>query len=333
VSKNGTKNGTKIDFVLSDDDGNNADAASYVSPVPTGLRLVMMGDSLTRYQYMSLVYFLRNGIWINPNETNQNFVREKSFSSWNNYFNVTTSALAPMEYCDCFRPANNNLDNSVENRYFYDKARDNRVIYLLAYGHKIPMHGRWNSSTAMSLLSGPRQEGEAARGLTQPSGNNGFAWQFADWKEAIEAHVSGFGAKHLLFNAGVWPNQFHEPETFLNFTESLIERGIQPIWKSTTYSQNHMLGGILARKTSRRDARIWRQMCGKRSSKIPNATLQTWCVDLGWTRNVNSSRYWDRLHFVEPVYRVMNEELLELLGHPFPPNYTKQQTDELMGTS
>jgi hypothetical protein len=34
-------------------------------PVPRNLNIVMIGDSVTRYQYISLVYFLKFGTWIN----------------------------------------------------------------------------------------------------------------------------------------------------------------------------------------------------------------------------------------------------------------------------
>lgn len=64
---------------------------------PTGLRLVMIGDSITRYQYLSLAYFLRHGRWFDPNKTQAHLVNEKSFLGWDNFYQATTNLLSPLE--------------------------------------------------------------------------------------------------------------------------------------------------------------------------------------------------------------------------------------------
>jgi hypothetical protein len=290
--------------------------------MPTGLRLIMMGDSVTRFQYLSLAYFLRHGNWFdNPTEQNPKYaVNSHLYSTWTDFFNATTNTLAPMEYCDCFRDSTCHDRDIMENRYFYDKVHDNRVIFLTAFGRSmsIPMHGRWNSSTVMALLSGPWQGDVSVKGMTQSPSEAAYAWEFYDWKQTAEEHASAFGAKHLLFNAGLWPHNFQDSQTFLNFTGALNERGIQPIWKSTTYNINHRLLKVPRTK----DQNIWRKFCEGRSNA-------TWCIHLGWTRYLNRSNFGDLAHFLEPVYRVMNEELLELIGHTFPPTYVKQPKEVL----
>ena len=61
----------------------------------------MVGDSLTRYQYLNLVDFLVHGEWNNygdlPNEN------EKKFSGWNQFYEITNSRMGGHEICDCFR--------------------------------------------------------------------------------------------------------------------------------------------------------------------------------------------------------------------------------------
>ena len=40
------------------------------------------------------------------------------------------------------------------------------------------------------------------------------------------------------------------------------------------------------------------------------------CLDLSWTFNVTTSiQYYDDINFKEPIYRVMNEQLLSILGY------------------
>jgi hypothetical protein len=310
--------------------------------VPTGLRLVMMGDSLTRYQYLSLVYFLKHHTWIDPNQTNPHFCNEKSFTGWSHFYNYTNSALAPMEYCDCFRADEEGSvyrRDSVENRYFYDNERDNRVIFMNAYGHDMPMHGRWNASQIMSLLAStsPWRQDVAEQGLKQPQMSD-FAWQFSDWKQAIETYVGNLLPesnlpRYILFNAGFWKNRFHKPQVMEGFVRALNDRGIRPIWKTTNYNQNHTLGPFMAKASASIFGR-WCQTTRPTANSNNNSSTEyyqqpphdnaTWCLNVGWTKDVASSRYFDTLHFVEPIYRVINEELLELMGHVFPPNYVKQ---------
>jgi hypothetical protein len=52
-------------------------------------------------------------------------------------------------------------------------------------------------------------------------------------------------------------------------------------------------------------------------------------LDITWTYSLDKHMYWDNKHFKEPVYRVMNEELLEMIGHAFPPKYQKQELEPL----
>ena len=77
---------------------------------PTGLRLVMLGDSVDRYQYLSLVYYLRWGQWFNTESTGESpptfrtfLFHEKDGGSWNDYFAGTNRILLPYEACDCYR--------------------------------------------------------------------------------------------------------------------------------------------------------------------------------------------------------------------------------------
>jgi GDSL/SGNH-like Acyl-Esterase family found in Pmr5 and Cas1p len=63
-----------------------------------GKHLVLVGDSLTRYQYLSLVYFIESANWTSdyPNQT-----WEKDFKSWNHFYQVITTANTASNMCIC----------------------------------------------------------------------------------------------------------------------------------------------------------------------------------------------------------------------------------------
>ncbi|KAG5188844.1 hypothetical protein JKP88DRAFT_303552 [Tribonema minus] len=94
--------------------------------VLAGKHLVLIGDSLTRYQYTSLVYFLENGHFMSPPPDN---AWKAEFESWNDYFRITNERLHGNEVCDCYRPSEQ-IDGSYENRYYYNPATDVRISYL-----------------------------------------------------------------------------------------------------------------------------------------------------------------------------------------------------------
>ena len=51
--------------------------------------------------------------------------------------------------------------------------------------------------------------------------------------------------------------------------------------------------------------------------------------NVSWTKDVSELMYWDESHNWEPVYRVMNEDLLEALGF-LPNGYIKFNRSLLM---
>jgi hypothetical protein len=96
-------------------------------PHVRGLRVAFVGDSLTRYMYLSLAAYLRTDRWITKNDV-PNIVEEKQFSGWNVFYNYTKNYFRPYEQCDCARPGYS--WNSIENRYFADPVRDNVIYYI-----------------------------------------------------------------------------------------------------------------------------------------------------------------------------------------------------------
>lgn len=163
-----------------------------IRPRPRNLRLVFIGDSLMRYQYISLAYFLKHGMWLDYNfqardaeaknlVQNNNLMNSHSFhhplhpdQDWNEFFWQSTRALYPFEACDCYRhvDSHRNTDRSngfavdalvtsniiLERRYFHEPSRNNTIVYINLNG---------NESTAVTTVDtgaatgGIRGRGEA----------------------------------------------------------------------------------------------------------------------------------------------------------------------------
>lgn len=116
--------------------------------------LLFMGDSLTRYSYISLASFLATGDW-SPKYTHSthpdypaSILWEKDFPNWGEYYRVSNSMIndyktSSYEFCDCFRddsvpwtplekcaPHKYNFcsqeESMLENRYFRAYFNDHR---------------------------------------------------------------------------------------------------------------------------------------------------------------------------------------------------------------
>jgi hypothetical protein len=79
-----------------------------LQPVPTNVNIVIIGDSLSRYGYLSLVYFLRWGRWFEPTLEKSNLMDERSFKSlfhddaFGEFYFQSSRLLQPYELCDCY---------------------------------------------------------------------------------------------------------------------------------------------------------------------------------------------------------------------------------------
>jgi hypothetical protein len=88
-------------------------------------RIAFIGDSVTRYQYIALVYALSTGHFLNASLI-PNPVEERTWPSWLSFYAGT---LQPMEWCDCFRDQNHTTYQN-ENRYYFDNVRNISIVYL-----------------------------------------------------------------------------------------------------------------------------------------------------------------------------------------------------------
>jgi hypothetical protein len=113
-------------FAASYPPGINTEGKSSL-PYISGLRVAFVGDSLTRYMYLSLAAYLRRGHWVDEEDV-PNILEGKH--KWNSFYNFTNNYFQPYEQCDCFRlDSKRQFEAAMENRYFVDPVRDN-VLYF-----------------------------------------------------------------------------------------------------------------------------------------------------------------------------------------------------------
>ncbi len=128
--------------------------------------IVLVGDSLTRYQYLNLVQFLENGQWWNPDpqlECEFQWGGGERSSSWPLFYNVgrflgnwakhpdgmihssfflplfpspphhvqgTNARFNGREVCDCYREEPAGRKGNIENRYYYNEEVDVWVSFF-----------------------------------------------------------------------------------------------------------------------------------------------------------------------------------------------------------
>lgn len=283
-----------------------------------------------RYQYLSLAYRLRYGVWFNESLWYYNLVNEKTFEdpyhnhTWGEFLYHTNRLLQPNEVCDCRRKPDNppwRLE-LIENRYFYDPILNNSIVFLLAYGHYYPVKGRLEPAQV-------RKQSQAWQMSVFREYTN-ITWQHRDWSDVIRNHIAHLHPKprHIIMNAGFWEHSFgwtkpkknqppppaNETKRISKDTETLIKLikespQYQFAWRTTTYSSDR-------RGTSVDNDHV---MCEHLAI----------CVNVSFTRHVRKDLYWDRRHFLEPVYRAENEEMLQLLGY-LPVDYIRMNLSDIL---
>jgi hypothetical protein len=253
----------------------------------TNLHLVFVGDSVTRYQYLDLAYYLHHGHWCNDTSF-QHRIHKKNLAR---YVATTTGALAPNEDCDCFlRPQATALDYQqtyVENRYYADPVRGNYVAYIGKWGAQ-SARGHWGPDTAFRGNHTPLSE-------HQPEP---FAWTYT-WSELITLHLARLQPwpDYVVLNEGLSANHsLLDLTTQRAVADALRSTGLVGIYKTTTSTSKTGGGGI------NRDHD--QAMC---------ELLDHW-LNLSWTDTlVGSAHRWDGLHFKDEVNHLMNQQLLEFL--------------------
>lgn len=271
---------------------------------PRDLHIAFVGDSVTRYMYLDLVYYLHTNQWVADSDA-PNILNAKQFPSWNDHYYASNMALRPNEECDCFRnnPSNGTAidkEETIENRYYRDIERNNHVTFIEVFGG-YSAHGHWKPNNIF-LDKNQQQHREMDFDKLQ---SDPFVWRY-DWPGLIREYLNNLEPKpdYLVFNEGLWiEHELNDAEVRHSIKDALDDTGITGIYKTTTLP--NINSGLAKRSAGIVFNRHDDAMC----ELIGNV------LDLTWTKDLGDEHYWDGVHFKPHVNRGMNKELLDFLQH------------------
>ena len=297
---------------------------------PSNLSLLIVGNATAHYSYLSLVYYLRWGRWFDPGLSKSNLVNEYSFDNpfhghrFGEFHYQTNVMLEPYELCDCHKGEHTGKRQYIyENRYFHDPHHNNTVTYIHAYGDEVPLQGRLEPSEVYDVTKW--EWSNKVKGLLNP-GFDRPSWKYGSWGEMITDYASKIKPKpnHAILEAGGFTNSFgpstsESKDAASQIKKALDSAGIKGYWRTTIYDKTHKL----TTPGSTDDSNL-KEFDSHMCSTVGE------CIDLGWTKDVKSSLYWDKVHLYEPVHRVMNEEFLEEIGKLPKDGYTKYDKKQIL---
>jgi hypothetical protein len=332
-----------------------AHTLSLTRPRPRNLRLAFLGDSVTRYQYLSLAYFLRWGRWFDPDTIQNHLVDAHSFrhpyhpdQDWNEFFLQSNRLLYPAESCDCQRSLRKH-SWAVERRYFYDPVNNNTLTYINLSGNQThnPAGGYAGRLHAPDIFTNFKNYVGLPNGLNNDDANannnnstnnadtdsttiisiptSNRSWDYPTWAKVVSHHVAALVPKPetAILNAGLHAHNFGSNGNVERdeLARALGASNIKGIWKTTTFKKSQLVALMNSSSNSnnlhvrRTDKKMCKQLSG--------------CFNLSWTANLRPDLYFDEFHFREPVYRILNEDLLEQLNK-LPKNYQKLERSTVL---
>jgi hypothetical protein len=289
------------DALLNQDDDNTfssiskrpTNANNINSSLIQNLSMSFVGDSLTRYQYLSFVHYLQTGRWI-ENDDVPNIIHGTGGMSWGQSYLYAQKLWNNTENCDCHRPDGHyrmvkRLHVISENRYYRHIESNNHISLIQKMGNS-EAHGHWdpsqvyNSQHAVNITS-PDVQGKA------------FSWRFDNWQDIVIFHLAKLDPKPkiVLFNAGMWPHDLGNVSNVHAIRRALDEHDMVGIYKTTTKGKTDNSTSI-------------------DPYEIKACEILHYCLDMSWTGTLsNSSDYVDLKHFTASVNRRFNEQLINLL--------------------
>mmetsp|Transcript_62411 Transcript_62411/g.122794 ORF Transcript_62411/g.122794 Transcript_62411/m.122794 type:complete len:431 (-) Transcript_62411:86-1378(-) len=250
-------------------------------------RIIMVGDSLMRYQYLSLAYLARTGNFPEAESGNDQitFVSDKS---WEDYYQYTNRLLAPYEIIDYYRPATNLIeDHHREMRYYRDDARNISLYYARYFGDSVSIRGLIRPNPDSGLME--RSDSE---------------WTFTAIHEFLGNVSELFSPRPntLVLNAGFHSHRYDLTEVREVVAKTALEYFDRVFWKTTNFPMD---------KLSQED--------DKPHDLAMCAMAGIECFDLKWTSILEQKDMVDLLHFQPQIYADMNIQFIELLRrNPIP---------------
>jgi hypothetical protein len=245
-------------------------------------QVFFIGDSLTRYQYIALVYYLKHGQMLSD-DLQPNPVEEKTWKTWLNFYNGTSSILG--DYCDCYRDeiynSNSFQHRSFENRFYYNQEYNIKIFYLQFFGHIV--QGHWQEESDNNSLRNIFHE------FLPPH------WSYSlteTIRYIIPKMLDHQLSSYLILNVGHWANDLYKNETVFPVIQAALPIFHRIIWKTTSFKRGEKRNG-------------WFD-----EDRVFCSYSQIHCMDISWTGLLEDIVYWDPMHFKPSAYNWLNLQLL-----------------------
>lgn len=312
-----------------------------------GQHVAFIGDSLTRYQYLSLVYFLETGRWTSPAGAPVN-THESTWASWAAFHEGTAGRLRGHEICDCYRAQKWDPSTVREMRYYLSPCGRVRVSYVMWF-YNINVAGHDPAALNVGCLDAAFRAAASAapstaatkapwtcpQTLCQPGACGGGAWA-GDARTAVPAHVRALRPSTAVVNTGHWgPDVRGGPAHFGRVLE-VVDRlaadataappagggtPLRIVWKSTTptrYDANPrdaLADAVVAHRLGAAGGRGAAELFDARALLMGLVTpVAAGAPEPEVPAPVTQAAYWDSAHFAEPVYSLLNAALLAQLA-------------------
>lgn len=269
-------------------------------------RIVFIGDSLTRYQYLNFIHILHFNAW-----TLSVYPRIEIESDWPNWksFHIGTSfRFGCREICDCYRDRHfSGLGpSSKENRFYYDPSFDISVFFF-AWFPPIPI--------MLNPVPKPNDFKKLCREIPSKQEmmlayNPESEFVYSEITDFINDIIKPMMPDVLILNQGFWKNnKFRSNETYFHHVMTAAKSASKRfIWKTSTSRcfdapDDGVDGGsfrtrLIEAKVEVFDAFRITHFIANRHNKSNEA--QWTCL-------------FDKHHFQPFVYREINKKFVDLL--------------------
>jgi hypothetical protein len=288
---------------------------------PRNLRVVFVGDSVSRFMYLSFVYYLKSHgqEWAPDGHRLLEKILDPSPRAWNEWYAYTRQEMQPYETCDCFRhwnPPGFDWNRHCENRYFQDAQHNNTVTFLTKFGMR-PPHGHWKVSQTNHPYI--QSSGLIGEGGTNSVGqlNTTYEWTYGTWDALVDQYIAQFDPKPtvMIFNNGLWGTDNTELrwDSILQKLKDVLDlHSIRGIYRTTSFQQVELRQNFNATSPGMTAVELYERLYSKNDYRRHDATVCRYfeCMNVSWTYDLSPSDYVDTNHFKAPISNLMSQQFL-----------------------
>ena len=295
---------------------------AHVTQCLKGKHIMIMGDSISRYQYYNLAQFLESSYWhplvVPASEHSRGWE-----GRYNGMYEGVNARLHGHEICDCGR-----TDNlTIENHYYFHPRLGIRLTFVWRTGiNNITFHplgamgercqhdafsrqrgGMSNASSSDDDVSDGEDATGCSQGVCRPGGcAQADGYHSMNDMGGVEHLVSQLRPDALVMNVGLWMPRINDPGSVWRI--AALGRRLRKehprlllVWKTTTWMAPGKAQWHHKNPPKLLRAAGWR---------VSDASGVTRAIRDRAARQGPAAFYRDQVHFQPHIYRALNELLL-----------------------